>query len=94
MYEDVLLVAARLAREADKRADFCSICWGPLDECPSHKGYLEMFGPPPSAEELREYLADREIRARGLDRKQKALEARARQLGYASLEDLMERTQP
>lgn len=89
--QDVILAMAEYERAADQRANFCRICWGPLNECPGHQGYIEMFGPPPSPEQVEAYRADLEVRQRGLERKHCALEAAARQLGYESLEDLAEK---
>ena len=94
MYQDVILAMAAFQRAGDEKANFCRICWGPLDECPGHKGYMEMFGPPPSEEEVAEYRADLEVRRRGLERKQAALDATAVQLGYENAADLAAKVGP
>lgn len=90
-YESILAAAAAFERAADERTDFCRICWGPKPECPGHVGYMEMFGPPPTQAEIDAYQADLEVRRRGLERKEQALNAAAIRLGYDSLNDLMER---
>lgn len=94
MYDSVLLAAAHMAREADERANFCRICFGPLPECPGHVGYMEMFGPTPTDAEVAAYRADLEVRRRGLDRKQRALDEAARGLGYDGIDDLVKKVGP
>lgn len=93
-YQDILLAMAEYEREAEKRTNFCRICWGSLDECPGHVGYMEMFGPPPTEAERAAYLADLKVRERGLERKHRALDEGARQLGYDGIEDLAEKVRP
>ncbi|QDF19980.1 hypothetical protein HWC44_gp093 [Mycobacterium phage ThetaBob] len=85
---DVLLAMAAFERENDVRNNWCRICWGKLDECPGHVGYMEMFGPPPTEEERADYAADLEVRRRGIERHAAALNQAAVNLGYDSIEDL------
>jgi hypothetical protein len=93
-YESVLSAMATYARQSEVESNFCRICWGPLDDCPTHVGYMEMFGPPPTDEEMAAYRADLEVRARGLERKRQALDDGARQLGYDGIDDLVAKTMP
>lgn len=95
VYKDSLLAMADFERARDEASNFCGICWGPLDDCPGHKGYMEMFRPEPySDEELAAYRADREVRLRGLERREKALDAAAVQLGFEGIHDLAEKVLP
>lgn len=95
MYFDSLLAMAAFQRASDEASNFCRICFGPLDECPGHKGYMEMFRPEPySDEELAAYRADHEARLRGLERREKALDAAAVKLGYEGINDLAQKVFP
>ncbi len=95
VYYNSLLAMAAFQRASDEASNFCRICFGPLDECPGHKGYMEMFRPEPySDEELAEFRADREVRLRGLGRQEKALDAAAVKLGYEGINDLAEKVLP
>jgi hypothetical protein len=93
MYDSTLLAMA-YERQSDVASNFCRICWGPLDECPGHQGWMEMFGPPPTEAERAAYLADLEVRERGLERKHAALDAAAKHLGYDSIEALSDEVWP
>lgn len=88
MYESTIQAAADFDRAADERNNFCRICWGLKLECPGHVGYVEMFGPPPTQDEIDAYRADLKVRDRGLERKAEALNAAAINLGYDSIDDL------
>lgn len=95
IYSDTPLAMAAMERAIDERNNFCRICWGSLDECPGHKGYMEMFRPEPyTEEELAEYRADREVRLRGLERQEKALDEAAKNLGYEGIRDLADKVWP
>ncbi len=91
--DDIILSIVQLQQHSDKRSNFCRICWGPLDTCPGHVGYIEKFGPPPTDEEMVTYSADLEVRQEGLERKYQALNEVAKSLGYQSIEDLVEQTE-
>ncbi|AYD86916.1 hypothetical protein I5H63_gp091 [Mycobacterium phage MilleniumForce] len=91
MMTDVMLAIAGFELENDVRNNWCRICWDKLDECPGHVGYMEMFGPPPTEEELTAYAADLEVRRRGIERRAAALNHAAVNLGYDSIEDLCEK---
>lgn len=91
-YESIILAAAEFEREADDRDNFCRICWMSMTECPGHVGYMEMFGPPPTQDEVDAYRVDLEVRQRGLQRKSESLNATAINLGYDGIDDLMEKT--
>lgn len=92
VYYDSALAIAAFQRASDEASNFCRICWGPLNDCPGHKGYMEMFRPEPySDEELAAYRADREVRLRGLERQEKSLDAAAVKLGYEGIHDLAEK---
>lgn len=95
IYSDSILAMAAFERANDERANFCRICWGPLDECSGHKGYMEMFRPNPyTDEELAEYRADHEVRMRGLERRERSLDEAAKNLGYEGIRDLADKVWP
>lgn len=92
IYEDTVLAMRAFDRAANP--NFCRPCWGPLDQCPGHQGYMEMFGLPPTEEQRAAYLADLEVRKRGIERQQQALNTAAVELGYGSIEDLCDKVMP
>jgi hypothetical protein len=92
--DDICWAFASWQRAADERANFCRICWGPLNGCPGHVGFLELLGPPPSDQEVAAYRADLEVRRRGLDRRAAALNQAAVNCGYAGIDDLRSKTLP
>ena len=55
---------------------------------------MEMFGPPPTQAEIAAYRADLEVRTRGLERKSRALDAAAIDLGYVGISEIMDEAWP